>query len=304
VAASDQGALGRAALDHWRAGRFEDARGVCDEMLRRAPRDPVALVLAARIAAAMGDPARGVGHAKRAMAVAPEAAEPLFLTCALLLRLGDAAASKLLPRLEQHPDFAPGWVEIGQAVLAAGQPKAALVAFDRAVAGAPALMTAHLGRADAWLALRDPARAAMAFAAARALAPTRGDLAWRHGVALRQAGDIDAARAAFRDATTFDRRSSGAWFALGLVEQEKGDAGAAVLAYRRALEARPDYHEAALNLGVACQDAGDLDGAMEAYKIALRAKPDSFGRIVHALTCGPTGGLWLDLDALRRRLST
>lgn len=151
---------------------------------------------------------RAVAHARRALAAAPEAAEPLFLPCALLLRQGDPAANQLLPRLDRHPAFAPGWIELGQALLAAGQPKAALVAFDRAIA-----------------------------------------------------------------------------------------------AYRAALGIRPDFHAAALNLGVACQDVGDLRGAMDAYGIALRLEPQSFGRVVHALTCGPTGGLWLDLDALRRRLA-
>lgn len=300
---ADRSILARAALEHWRAGRLQEAGAVCDEMLRRMPRDPAALILAARVAAASGDASRAILHARRAMAAAPEAPEPLFFACAMLLRRGDPAANPLLPRLDRHPGFAPGWIELGQALLVAGQPKAALVAFDRAVAIDRQSIDGHLGRAEASLALRDPGQAAAALAVALALAPVRADIAHRLGAVRRQAGDLDGARDALLRAVALDKGAADSWFALGLVEQDRHDARAAVAAYRAALGVRPDFHAAALNLGVACQDAGDLSGALAAYAIALRLEPQSFGRIVHALTCGPTGGLWLDLEALRRRLA-
>ena len=73
-------------------------------------------------------------------------AAELFRRCCLLLRNGDPAAQELLPALERHGGFAPGWAELGRTLVNLGKPEAARVAFERAVAIRP-------GFAEAWFAL-------------------------------------------------------------------------------------------------------------------------------------------------------
>ena len=229
--------------------------------------------------------------------------EALFRRCCQLLKDGNPAANELLPRLEQFPLFGPGWQELGRALLDARKHRAALIAFSRALAADPVMVTARLGRASALLALGRPAEAAAECESAEAQAPQIRDIPYRRGLCLRDASRPEAARLAFERAVALDPRFAEAWFALGLARQDSHDDAGAVIAYRAALAARPDFHEAALNLGVACQNVGDLDAALDAYATALRLRPESFGRITQALVSGPTGQLWLDLSALRRSLA-
>lgn len=212
--------------------------------------------------------------ARKARSLDPEAPEPAFLLCCLLLAQQDPAANTLLGILTAFSDFAPGWEELGHALLTR-QPAAARVAFGRAAAAYTAMET------------RTPSAA----------------LAYRLGMMLRQAGQLPAARNAMQRATARDPSASYAWFALGLICQDLGDASGAIQAFRATLAARPDFHEAAFNLGVACQEGGDLDAALNAYALAWRLRPDAFGRIAQALASPGVGRLWLHPSALRRDLA-
>ena len=198
----------------------------------------------------------------------PDAPEPLFRLCALLLGEGDPSANALLARLEVFRGYAPGWRYLGEALLVSHQAEAALVGFARALAADPDFAAAQFGL----------------------------------GRALRLTGRLPAAGEALQRAVTLDPALAQAWFTLGLVRQDLHDPAGAVTAYRSALEAEPSLHEAAFNLGVACQEVGDLDAALAAYAMALRLRPEALGRIAHALTSSPTGCLFLSLDALRKTL--
>lgn len=227
----------------------------------------------------------------------------LFRECCALLRNGDPAAQRLLPFLDQHAGYAPGWLELGRTLLALRKFDAALIAFGRALAAAPALTAARLGRAGALSALGRPVEAAAAFAEAGQMAPDDRTIPYRAGCCLRDAARFGEACAAFERALALDPGFAEAWFALGATRQDLHDPTGAAAAYRAALAARPDLHEAALNLGIACQDAGEMEAALNAYAHALRLRPEAFGRIAQALTSGPTGALWLSLSALRDDLA-
>ncbi len=212
--------------------------------------------------------------ARAARSLDPDAPEPAFLLCCLLLARQDPAANALLGTLAAFGDFAPGWEELGHALLTQ-QPAAGRIAFGRA---------------------------ATAYAAMESYTPS-AVLAYRLGMVLRQARQLPAARDAMQRATTRDPSASHAWFTLGLICQDLRDDPGATRAFRAALAARPDFHEAAFNLGVACQEGGDLNAALDAYALAWRLRPDAFGRIAQALVSPGIGRLWLHPSALRRELA-
>lgn len=212
--------------------------------------------------------------AREARSREPDAPEPAFLLCCLLLARHDPAANALLGTLAAFNDFAPGWEELGDA-LRQRQPAAAQVAFGRAAA---------------------------AYAALEVCTPSAA-LAYQLGRALRQIGQLPAARDAMQRATARDPSASHAWFNLGLICQDLSDCPGATRAFRAALAARPGFHEAAFNLGVAYQESGDLDAALDAYALAWRLRPDAFGRIAQALISPSVGRLWLHPSALRRDLA-
>ncbi len=197
----------------------------------------------------------------------PDAAR-LFQRVIQLLRAGDARAASLLPELEQFPDYAAGWLALGEFLHAAGHHDAACTALGRAARAHP----------PSWAA------------------------AHRLGQCLIERGQRRAALAAFAQAVAIDASRAEAWYSLGLARQDDADHDGAAQAYRAALRLRPAFHEAALNLGIALQEQGRLEQALDAYAAALRLRPQSFGRIAQALVSGRVGVLWLDPEALRRHL--
>lgn len=232
------------------------------------------LLAAARAARDAGEAGRALALAQEARSLAPDAPEPAFLLCSLLLARRDPAANALLGTLEAFGGCAPGWEELGHA-LRVPQPAAAQVAF---------------------------ARSAEAYAAMETRTPTAA-LAHRLGTALRQAGRLAEAQDAMRRAVAREPAAAQAWFSLGLLCQDLRDGPGAIQAFRAALAGRPDFHEAAFNLGVACQEGGDMDGALDAYALAWRLRPDAFGRIAQALVSPGVGRLWLNPSALRQELA-
>jgi tetratricopeptide (TPR) repeat protein len=291
-----------AALDALRNGDLAGATTISRRLLDATPRDPAVLQLAAAIDLQQGDAAAAArwaaaslalrpDHAptlliagraarasgrltqaldvvRRAVLLAPAKAEAAFLLCILLLESGDGAAQTVLARLlEQFPDDAAGWRELGIFLQQAKQWEAALIAFTRAARAAPSA-AAHV----------------------------------RCARLLQSLGRLDEATEAYERSLMLDPAAGEVWFALGLVRQDKRDLASAIAAYRKALETRPELAEAAVNLGICHQQAGDMTAAKEAYRRALRLRPDTFGRIAQALVTAPTGELWLDLGALRRSL--
>jgi hypothetical protein len=110
--------LQRAQILH-REGRLDDARKLCEEILREAPGCFEALSLLALIAAQQGDFERAIGHYDRVIAV--------------------------------EPRFADGYSNRGASLAALNRSTEALANFERAIAIDPNHVQAHLGRAIVWL---------------------------------------------------------------------------------------------------------------------------------------------------------
>jgi tetratricopeptide (TPR) repeat protein len=227
----------------------------------------------------------------------------LFDICCTLLRRRDPRAAELLPLLEAHPTYAPGWQDLAATLLDAGRIEAAFVAAQRSVAADPGGVAAQLVLATACMRLGRGREAVAALEAAELHAPDHAGLPYQRGLFLRQLEDQRSACAALERAATIEPGLARAWFALGLARQDLDDHDGAAAAYRAALAAQPDLHEAALNLGIALQEARQLDAALDAYAACYRMHPHSFGRIAQAIVAAPVGRLWLDLAGLRAALA-
>ncbi|HEX3982590.1 MAG TPA: tetratricopeptide repeat protein [Acidisoma sp.] len=189
----------------------------------------------------------------------------LFRAAIAALKAGDPAAARLLPALENHPDYAPGWLALAHLLRERGQAEAAAMMLQRAVrAGSVTPPMLH-----------------------------------QAGQALVQLGMHAVAITAFRRAVADDPVFAAAWYSLGLALQDARAPAQATAAFDHARHLRPDFHEAAFNAGVAWQDAGDMEAALDAYACAYRLRPASFGRIAQALIAAPRGALWLRPSALR-----
>lgn len=109
-----------------REGRLDDARVLCEELLREDPSLFEALSLLALIAAQQGDFERAIVSYGRVIAV--------------------------------KPDFADAYSNRGASFAALNRPDEALLNFDQAIAIDPTHVGAHMGRAISWLLQGDFAR--------------------------------------------------------------------------------------------------------------------------------------------------
>lgn len=327
------------AIGDYQAGRLDQAVAACQRLLQRDPRNPGAhqllavvhlqqgnvraarthigctlaeqpdhlasLMIAGRAAHADGDLDAALRHFERAAALAPDAAEPAYLAGSTLLELGQPEALPALRRLLiRHPLHAAGWCALGHALKKAEQPDAALEAFERAIGADPGMAKAHFSRANTLHATGRLDEAIASFRRALELEPGSKEVIYNLGLSLLEAGSQDAARSALERTVVLDPSFADAWFSLGLVRQDFCDLAGAAAAFRVALELRPDYVEAAVNLGIVLQQAGGMQEALEAYRRAVELRPDTFGRIAQAITAASTGRLWLDLERLRRLLTS
>ena len=104
---------------------------------------------------------------------------------------------------------------------------------------------------------------------AATLLPNRADIAYNHGVTLRESGRIGDAAAEWKRAIALDPNHRDASANLALALDHSGDASAAVEAYRRLLDRWPDDRDGLYNFANLCQRAGQFDAARNLYSRLL-----------------------------------
>ena len=218
-----EGLLERAHALH-RAGNVRDAAPLYMQFLATEPEHPVALHLLGQASCDLGDVATGIALMRRAVARRPdypEAHNNLGVQLGSLGRFDEAIASYRTATRCRGKLLAP-LINLSALLLARGEVAEALALARNA--------------AD-----RDPAST---------------DALRAHGLALRVAGQRDAARRAFSQLVQRRPTSPDAANDLGLAEYDLGRIDAAKACYERALELAPQHGAALHNLGKLAHEAG------------------------------------------------
>jgi len=287
----------------WQRGDHDETQRWARSCLALKAKHAPALLLAGRAARAAGDLDHALQFFREAAQCAPERADAAFMTCIVLLELGDPEANDALrDLLRRFPDDAEGWHEIGIVLHKARKFEASLVAFTRSaeVAQNPRY---ELARAASLRELGRLGEAVDILRKARARSPANAEVALQLALCLHKLGELAAARAELEPVLTLDAANANLWFAYGLICQDSHDPAAAITAYRRTLELSPELAEGHVNLGICLQQTGDVAAAKAAFGRAMQLRPDTFGRIAQALSAEPRGELWLDPERLRRSLA-
>ncbi len=95
------------------------------------------------------------------------------------------------------------------------------------------------------------------------------------GQAALQAGDLDAAEAAFRQVLTVDPRAGTAYANLGVIAMRRKDWDHAIGLLRRAEKLEPKMAGIRLNIGLVEYRRGDYGAAVAPFTSVLRDQPDS-----------------------------
>ena len=218
-------------------------------------------------------------------ALAGTAAVPVYDRAWGFLQAGDfrSAERDLAVALRATPTFYPADAASGYVALAQSDAKAALAAFDRALARQPDYTSALVGKGQALLALNRESEAIAAFESALAANPALIDLRRRIEVlrfrnlerglaAARQAaraGLPDEAIQAYTAAIASSPESAFLYRELAAVERQAGDGDRALTNFRKAVELDPSDAGSHAQIGELLEARGDVDGALAAYGASL-----------------------------------
>ncbi|MBO6520263.1 MAG: tetratricopeptide repeat protein [Rhodospirillales bacterium] len=120
----------------------------------------------------------------------------------------------------------------------------------------------------------------------------------RRGIARHQAGDLDAASAAYEEILTVAPGHADALHLKGLVAYQRGDHEAAVSSISKAIDMDGNVALYHANLGRVLRAFGDNAGAVDAFRHAVQIEPDTAG--LHADMASALLGAG-DADAARAR---
>lgn len=279
---------------HAQRGDFAAALRLGEGLLAQHPNDPALLHLIGVVACQSGDAARGAPLLRRALKRAPGdftvranlaralidlRAYPEALSVAnvpggpadfvrlrgdILKLSGDprAAMAAYQTAVAAKPNDHAAWNNLGNAALDADDPDAAIVAFGRSLAivpGSPVVLR-NLGKALG-AAGRYPESVERLEEALQA-DPGNPTTLLELGRALNRVGEHGNALARLGDAARIDRGNPEVFVAIGLTFAELGEFDRAEQGYRFGIQADPYHAQAYLNLGILLEQAnrlGELD---------------------------------------------
>jgi tetratricopeptide (TPR) repeat protein len=181
-------------------GRLPDAAALLEKVLREDPDHHEALCRYAMLAMAARRPEVALRVAERGATVYPGSAiaqNILGVAFRMNGRLADAIG-RLRSAVALDPDLFDAQVNLGNALLDAGDPQAALPCYQKALALNPRAASVHNNLGNLYRELRRPTDALAAYRRAIALEPMHAGAHGNLGNALKDLGDTEAAIAAFR----------------------------------------------------------------------------------------------------------
>jgi tetratricopeptide (TPR) repeat protein len=222
------------AVQHHRADRLDEAKGLYRQTLALQPGHAKALSNLGVIALDQGRPVDAVAWYRRA--------------------------------IELQPDLSAAHSNLGIALQTLGRREEALACYRRAIELDPAFADAHY---NLGLVLRGQGQLDGAVASYRRALDLRPDYADAHinlGIALQQQGRLSDAVASYERAIVLRPGHADAHSNLGTALQQLGTLPAAVASYRRATSIRPNHADAHCNLALALLKGGQFAEGWAEYE--------------------------------------
>ncbi len=234
------------ALQHHRAGRFEDAEALYCHILKSEPNQPEALHW-------LGVMQLQRGYCQRAVELIQRA-------------------------LEGKPEYAEAHNNLGLALQEQRRLPEAERAFREALRFAPADAVVHLNLGFTLKCQGKLTEAVSAFEQACALSPDNAEALNEWGMALQALDRLPQAITAFERAVATDPDAIQCRRNLADALRAAGRLDAAVQAYRELVKLKPDLPQALLDLGFTLNALANAEEAVETFREACRLSPQS----VHA----------------------
>ena len=255
----------------YRAGRRDQARERCRNLLRLSPDDPELRHVLGLAAFAAGDCEQGVDLLRNAIRACPE-----------------------------NPGY---YNDLGAMYRSRGAPALAISCFRRALALAPGCADAHANLSAALRATADLPAALVSARRCLERVPDHPEGLLNLALACHGLGLGDAAADAFARILAGSPSQPSAHYNLASARMGQHRVAEAAELYRRALELKPDYPDAANGLSNALRVLGRWDEALVHARLALELRPDFPDALGHLAILMRSVCEWTGLPELDARLA-
>ncbi len=266
--------LGQAHAAKGEPALAEDA---FERTIDMAPTDPRAYLQLAELRVRNGDNEGALVVLENLLARTPEneAAQQAIARIQFSSEDWDALGETAERIQETRPEHALGFYLNGLVLQRRGEHEAALAALEEALERAPDALEAVIAVARSQLALGRTAAAAQRVQGVLDRNPNNVVAMNLLADVYLSAGQLEPARAGYREAIRFHPSSPRAYRRLALLEQSQGDSAAAVEVLERGARETGRNAVIVFHLAMAQERRGDLDGAIAAYEEVLREQPQA-----------------------------
>jgi tetratricopeptide (TPR) repeat protein len=274
-------AMATRALAAARAGRHSESEEQARRALAAEPNNPSVLFALGELAFEQGDAARASALFEQAIERRPSpvpASWHLSLGQALV-RTGklDEGTRSLEAAVAVDAANVGAWLGLARARHVLGDLRAAVRAWEKAVALNPGAWEPFNDLGSAWMEMREWDRAANAFAQSERLSPGEPIVAVNRATLDLRQGRVREAVAALEAAAAQQPGYAPAIAGLGFALRDAGCYAEAVAALRRATELSPDKTTYVCGLGRALLESGAADESLATATALLKRKPGHSG---------------------------
>ena len=233
-------------------GRLTEVALGYQELLRRNPRHPQALVGMSLVALASRQGQAAVKMASAAVEVAPKMGTAWVALGQALKAAGqiDRAESAYAGALRLDGMNELARLGLGELMIGTGRPAEAIIEFELALRRRPSLVAAHLALGNALAVMSRNEEALDRYGLALALRPRLPEAEFASGFVLARLGRLKEAETRYRRALVERPDFAAAWMNLGSLLREQGREEHAEAALTRAVELRPDLVAGWINLAM------------------------------------------------------
>jgi tetratricopeptide (TPR) repeat protein len=257
-------------------GRYQDARNVLDEVLKKNPRDTQALLLRGRIALARAEPATAIVDFRAVLRDQPQSAAVRQLLADAYSANGEPALAEESFRaaMDLAPKNIPLRIDFAQLLMGTQRVDAAVSLLEQGVSAAPDDVTIRDALAHAYLDKRDYVAARKAAEDLKTLRPQSAEGFYLAGLVAQGQNRLDDAQREFEHALALQPKVLDALSALAHLELARGQATQALTLVKDAVEHQPPNAFSLNLLGEIYITQKDTTAADDAFARANKLAPN------------------------------
>jgi len=257
------------------AGRYDEARVLTEDVLKKSPRDTDALLVRAQIELDRNEYANAIADLRAVLRDQPRSVPVQRMIARAYIANGDPALAE--QALRNAIDLAPGdtgvRIELARLLAQTQRSEQAVTLLEETVRLDPTNADARESLVQAYLAKRDFAAARTAAGELETLRPKAGIGPYLAGLAAQGQNQLEEARKEFRRAYELEPAAAEPLSALAQLELRQGANAQAVDLVKSAVEANPKNASATNLLGEVYLATHDIPHAIETLTHATSMAP-------------------------------